>query len=352
MIVQEIFTVAGKTYVDDDIIFCRHLVFATPGESSLVIVPKKGALPGAQRMLKIVTDDINSVLAAGVAKITYNLDGDITVPLLDNGLDPETPPLPVIPPSPSKSGVKGNPDFWQGPIPPADTATPNFWLPDLIGGSYPKAEDGGDGKAGGKGGKGVKGVNGSTLEIWVKQIIGDVQIDLRGQSGGGGGQGGNGQFGGEGQNGSTAVLGSDPNWLGVPNIICKQGPGLGGDGGRGGNAGCGGDGGDGGNGGNLKVFYVTGADLSKLHSKLQKGVGGSPGPAGTQGKGGKQGSPGVNISPCLTALSSQDGSNGDPCRQDTGKEGGGISLNGKDGKDGQYITYVVTSLPHVSSLWP
>jgi hypothetical protein len=98
MIVQEIFTVIGKTYVDDDIIFCRHLVFTTPGECSLVILPKKGAPPGAQRMLKIVTDEINSVLAAGVAEITYNLDNDITVPLLDNGLDPETPPLPVIQP--------------------------------------------------------------------------------------------------------------------------------------------------------------------------------------------------------------------------------------------------------------
>jgi hypothetical protein len=352
MIVQEIFTVIGKTYVDDDIIFCRHLVFTTPGECSLVILPKKGALPGAQRMLKIVTDEINSVLAPGVAEITYNLDGDITVPLLDNGLDPETPPLPVIPPSPSKTGAKGGPDFWQGPIPPADTATPNFWLPDPIGGSYPKAEDGGDGKAGGKGGKGVKGVNGPTLEIWVKQINGDVEIDLKGQQGGDGGQGGNGQFGGKGQNGALAVSAIDSNWLGVPTSVCKEGPGLGGTGGRGGNAGCGGDGGDGGNGGNLKVFFVAGADLTKLHRNLQKGVGGSPGHPGTEGKGGPAGTPGVNITPCLPALSSQDGPGGDPCRQGDAGEKGGISQSGKDGKDGQYITYQVTSLPHVSSLWP
>ncbi len=33
------------------------------------------------------------------------------------------------------------------------------------------------------------------VEIWLKQIDGDLTIDLRGQTGGKGGKGGNGQFG-------------------------------------------------------------------------------------------------------------------------------------------------------------
>src|SRR5438552_18660445 len=120
MIVQDIFAVSGKTNVDDDIIFCRRLQFLTPLESRLVIVPKKGALPGAQRMLKIVADVVDATTAPGVAEITYNLDGDVTLPLVENGLDPETPPLPTLP---LTTGAKGGPDLWQGPLLPA---SPNF----------------------------------------------------------------------------------------------------------------------------------------------------------------------------------------------------------------------------------
>src|SRR5579859_5381599 len=147
MIVQEIFTVSGKTYVDDDIIFTRRLQFLTTGEATLVIIPKKGAPPGAQRMLKIVADVVDASTAPGVAEITYNLDGDITLPLVDNGLDPETPPLVS---NIQKVGAKGKPDFNQGPLPPvlpSDVATPNFdplldplhWV-----GAFPKATAGGD----------------------------------------------------------------------------------------------------------------------------------------------------------------------------------------------------------------
>jgi hypothetical protein len=346
MIVTQVYTVTGKTYVDDDIIFCRHLVFATPGECRLVIIPKKGALPGAQRVLKIVTDDVNSVLAGGVAEITYNLDGDITVPLIENGLDPETPPLPTLP---SKTGAKGSPDFLLGPL---DPASPNF-VPIIDIGAFPKATAGGDGKDGGKGGKGVKGGRGPILEIWTKQIIGDVEIDLRGQGGGDGGQGGAGQYGGAGQTGSTGVAGVDSNWLGVPSAVCKQPPGMGGDGGRGGNAGCGGDGGDGGDGGVFKVFFLAGADLTKFHRELQGGKGGNPGPAGNPpGKGGKAGPNGINIAQCTSPLGAQDGPDGSPCRQDTDSGKGGISQPGTDGKDGQYYQYQITAIPHVPALWP
>src|SRR5712664_2949155 len=183
MIVTPLYTVSGKNYVDDDIIFTRRLQFVTTGEATLVIIPKKGALPGAQRVLKIVADVVDATTAPGVAEITYNLDGAVTLPLIDNGLDPETPPLPTLP---SKTGAKGSPDFLLGPLQPA---SPNF-IPIVDIGAFPKATAGGDGADGGKGGKGVNGVRAPILEIWTKQILGDIEIDLRGQGGGDGGQGG------------------------------------------------------------------------------------------------------------------------------------------------------------------
>ncbi len=352
MRVQEIFTVTGKVYVDDDIIFTRRLVFINAGEAKLVIVPKKGAPPGAQRMLKIVADTVDAQAASGVAEITYNLDGDLTAPLIDNGLDPETPPLPS---TINFTGAKGSPDYNQGPIPPvlpSDIASPNFdpildplhWV-----GAYPKATAGGDGGNGGKGGKGRKGGNAPILEIWTKEILGDIEIDLRGQQAGDGGQGGNGQIGGNGQSGSAGVVGVDSNWLGVPSAVCTQPPGMGGDGGRGGNAGCGGDGGDGGNGGVFKVFYVAGADLTKFHRELQGGKGGNAGPPGKPGHGGKGGPNGLNLAQCPSPLASQDGPDGEMCRQD--KEGG-IAQDGNNGNDGQYYQYQISALPHVPSLFP
>ncbi|MDA4117335.1 MAG: hypothetical protein OK455_03220 [Thaumarchaeota archaeon] len=344
MIEQLVFTVTGKTYVDDDLIFTSRLEFVTTGEATLVILPKKGAPPGAQRMLKIVADVVDASLAPGVAEITYNLDGDITLPLIDNGLDPETPPLIS---NIGKTGGKGNPDFFLGPLNPA---SPNF--PPLIDtGAFPKATAGGDGAAGGKGGTGVMGGNAPILEIWTKKIVGDIEIDLRGQRGGDGGQGGAGQFGGQGQVGSPGVVGADSNWIGIPSVVCKQAPGMGGDGGRGGNAGCGGDGGDGGNGGVLKVFFVAGADLTKLHPELQGGKGGQVGPTGAVGKGGGAGANGLDLAQCTSPLGAQNGPDGSPCRQDTGKEGGGISKPGVDGKDGQYYQYQVTTLPHVPGIY-
>lgn len=358
MIVTQVFNVSGKTTVDDDIIFCRHLWFTNPAESKLVIIPKKGAKPGALRMLKIVANDINAVAAAGHAEITWNLDNDLTAPLVENGLDPETPlsvaPLPL---QPSKVGTNGSPDF-PAPIIPCPLKDPNIASPNFcpfpvdLAGMYPKATNGGDGKAGGRGGKGVSGLNAPVLEIWTNGIAGDIEIDLRGQSGGQGGDGGKGQFGGRGQDGAAAVPGTDTNWLGIPSLACKEPAGLGGDGGRGGNAGCGGDGGDGGNGGVLKVFYTTGVNLSLLHPELTRGFGGNPGNPGKPGKGGAPGNPGINLPPCpATTLSSQQGEDGEFCRQgDAGK--GGISQKGLDGKDGQYWPYQVVDLPHVPSLWP
>ena len=54
MIKRFIFTVTGNTDVDDDVIFCNRLVFVGV-HPQLVIRPKKDALPGAQRLLKIVS---------------------------------------------------------------------------------------------------------------------------------------------------------------------------------------------------------------------------------------------------------------------------------------------------------
>jgi hypothetical protein len=349
MIVQQIFTVLGNTDVDDDVIFCRRLEFMAPG-AQLVIKPKKGAPPGAQRILKIVANVINTTLAGGSGEITYNLDGDYfpiyELPAGDSGLDPETQ---------AKPGDDGAPSYNQGPIPPVDVASPNFdpildplhWV-----GNYPKAANGGDGKPGGRGGKGVNGANAPIVEIWTTEIDGKLVLDLRGQQGGVGGKGGNGQLGGNGQMGSTGVPGTDETWLGIPNPVCKQGPGLGGDGGKGGNAGCGGDGGDGGNGGTVKLFYTSGVNLANVTTNLTKGKGGQPGTPGNPGKGGKAGPAGINVPPCVPALDSENGSDGTPCYAVTGEKRDGVARPGADGVDGKYNTYQVQAIPQIPSLWP
>ena len=358
MIAQPLVVVTGKYYVDDDIIFCDRLQFVGPAECTLVILPKKGtasgevAPPGPRRLLKIVAGTVDASLSAGKAKISYNLDNDITVPLLDNGLDPETPPLPVVPPSPGKGGGDGSPNFSLGPLPPASIASPSFdpiLDPLHYIGSYPKAISGGDGAPGGKGGKGVNGMNGPVLEIWTTQILGNVAIDLRGQPGGDGGHGGNGQGGGNGQMGAAGATGTDTTWLGVPNLTCKQGPGLGGDGGRGGNAGCGGDGGDGGKGGVVNLFYTSGVNPASLSVQVNGGKGGQVGTPGSPGKGGKSGPPGVNVPPCIPALTSQDGPDGNSCRSSEGKQGG-VSQPGTDGQDGAYHQTSVQAIPKVPGL--
>lgn len=343
MIVTPVLIVTGYMRVDDDAIFTRRLQFV--GLSKLVIVPKKDADPSAPRVLKIVADTIDTSLATG-AEITYDLDTSDLIPPTpltgDMGLDPETK---------AKNGVDGTPNYSHGIgglLP--DTADPNY--DPLLGpeGDYPKAENGGDGQPGGRGGKGVRGMNGPILEIWTKEILGNgLTIDLRGQNGGDGGKGGNGQYGGKGQKGSTAVPGTGETWLGVPTARCVRGPGMGGDGGKGGNAGCGGDGGDGGNGGVVKLFYTAGVDRSKISSMLQRGMGGAPGSAGTAGKGGKAGPPGLNLPPCVQALSSSDGADGLSCPSE--KEGG-IAQRGQDGKDGAFFEYLVTEIPQIPGLWP
>jgi hypothetical protein len=345
MIVTQVFIVTGNTDVDDDIIFCRRLEFVGP-QAQLVIKPKKGAPLGAPRILKIVTDVISMALSGGVGEITYNLDGDylpnIQLPLGNSGLDPETP---------AKNGEDGIPNYSHGPIPLPDIASPHFDIFDVTkSGSFPKATNGGHGAGGGRGAKGVNGVNAPILEIWVKQIDGDLNIDLRGQQGGKGGKGGNGQFGGNGQIGSPGVPGTEESWIGVPNPVCKQAPGLGGDGGKGGNAGCGGDGGDGSNGGTAKIFYTAGVNLAKIHPQLQKGIGGPTGDGGLPGKGGEAGPPSwPNLPPCLTALNSQNGSDGSRCVSE-GRSS--VAQPGADGKDGQYITYSVINIPQMPGLWP
>ena len=348
MITTEIFTVQGNTDVDDDIIFCRRLVFIGPS-AQLVIKPKKNAPPGAPRILKIVANVIDSTLAGGSGEITYNLDGDpfpaIELPIGDSGIDPETQ---------AKTGDDGKPSFYQGPILP-DTASPDFNpISDALNfGNYPKATNGGDAAAGGRGNKGVNGVNAPIVEIWTTEIDGKLVLDLRGQQGGIGGNGGNGQFGGNGQNGSAATEGTDTTWLGVPNPICKQGPGLAGDGGRGGNAGCGGDGGDGGNGGTAKLFYTSAVNLANVTPNLQKGKGGQPGKQGNPGKGGKAGTPGSTLlaPTCVAALKSVDGADGASCAREGDKESG-ISQPGADGLDGQYFKYSVKAIPQMPGLFP
>ncbi len=359
MIKQLIFTVSTNTDVDDDVIFCNRLVFVGP-HPQLVIRPKKGALPGAQRLLKIVAETIDTQLASD-PEITYNLADDFyyvepvpggpetqvpvsELPVGNTGLDPETPATP---------GRKGISDFEHFPLPPdfpLYLASPNFDPAlDLLHyiGAYPKALDGGDGKPGARGEKGVDGSNAPILEIWTKEIVGNnLTIDLRGQEGGHGGKGGIGQYGGNGQAGSIGVPTIEVDWLGAE-TICKQGPGLGGDGGRGGDAGCGGDGGHGGNGGVVKLFYVNGVVLTKLTPPMiEKGKGGKSGPAGTPGKGGKSGPAGANVPPCTPALSSSGGPEGNDCPRSE-RHQGGIAQDGDDGLDGYFVKYKVTNIPKI-----
>jgi hypothetical protein len=359
MIKQFIFTVTANTDVDDDVIFCNRLVFVGL-HPQLVIRPKKGAPPGAQRLLKIVADTIDTQ-GASDPEITYNLADDFTyiepvpggpetqVPVLelpvgDCGLDPETQATP---------GRKGISDFEHFPLPP-DVASPNFQNPldpsTLLPGAYPKARDGGDGKPGARGKEGVNGINAPILEIWTKEIVGNkLTLDLRGQKGGQGGKGAIGQNGGNGELGSAYVPGTDSNWLGVPSVICVQGPGLGGDGGRGGDAGCGGDGGNGGNGGVVKVFYVSGVDLTKFVPMIEKGKGGNAGPAGSPGKGGNAGPAGFSLAPCTPALSSSGGPDGNNCPRGEGRQGG-VARDGDDGLDGYVVMNMVTDIPRISWL--
>ena len=345
MIVELLSLVTGKRLIDDDVLFTHRLQFLPGVEApKIVIVPKKDAPLGAQRVLKIVADTIDT--GSGLnAQITYNLDGDFTLPIVDTGLDPVTK---------AKNGDKGSPDYSPslGGLIPADTALPNYSILDPLHfiGNYPKANSGGDGESGGKGGSGAKGMDAPVLEIWTKEILGDgLTIDLRGQEGGDGGQGGTGQRGGDGQGGSAAVEGTDENWLGVPNIICAQRPGMGGDGGRGGNAGCGGDGGNGGNGGVFKLFYTSGVAVAKFTPMMQGGDGGIIGSPGAPGSGGQGGPPGLNILSCSATASSVNGSDGLYCRS---QNEGGISKRGTDGTDGYQFSHEVAAIPKIPGLFP
>lgn len=341
MIVQHTYIVTGKKSIDDDILFCRNLMFPL-GESKLVIVPKKKAEEGEQRVLKIIADKIYTG-QDGDAEITYNLDGDMTFPLVNTGLDPETK---------AKDGRTGNPNFRHGVLP--DRASPHFdavtdplhWT-----GVYPKAKDGGDGKHGGKGNNGREGQNAPIVEVWVNQIHGKgLLFDLRGQKGGDGGKGGNGQYGGNGQKGSDSVVGTEASWTGIPITVCKQRAGMGGDGGRGGDAGCGGDGGGGGNGGLVKIFYTSTAasGLSILSYALEGGKGGKGGESGIAGKGGKAGPNGINLAECVPPLKAKDGSDGSTCQYLEESP----ARDGEDGSDGYYRTYQIERIPELPGLWP
>lgn len=338
MINTPIVNVLGNYDVTDDVIFCDLLQF-TGLSPQLVIRPMPGAKPGAPRLLKIVASVINTTGSTG-ATITYNQDNNFELPAGN------TPSF-ADPTTAAKKGDAGNPNFDQGPLPPASVASPNFnIILDPLGyvGPYPKGANGGDGAPGGRGGDGNQGLNGPMLEIWTTRIIGSLTLDLRGQQGGDGGNGGNGQFGGAGQGGSVAVPGTDTSWTGVPYLVCNQQAGLGGDGGRGGNAGCGGSGGNGGNGGSLKIFYTSGVTLASFTPLLTGGAGGSPGLPGKPGKGGAAGTPGVNVPPCLPPQASQDGPGGDACSSEN-KRGGAISQQGVAGTSGTYKSYPINKLP-------
>ena len=380
MIVTPIFTVLGVVTIDEDVLFCQSLTFLG-ADSKLVIVPKKNAAPGAQRMLKIVANTVDTTLCSN-AKITYNLDGDITNPgpIGPSGLDPETTPpkakegssyiqdpldvrcfinpADILSPQDLLDRIKpeckwGDKSYNNSLDPSTNYPNPNLFTLDAPG-EYPRAADGGNGLPGGPGTNGNKGQDGPILEIWVERIAGPgLIIDLRGQQGGEGGDGGTGQHGGNGQKGSTSVSEYGETWAGIPEpySVCKQQPGRGGDGGKGGNAGIPGRGGDGGTGGTLKVLYTATAlpGLPTWTVLTHGGLGGAMGKPGLPGEGGQGGPPGdnqlipgTNVSPCLPSIGGDDGDTGDPYHP---KDNDG---KGKDGGDGLFITDQVPAIPKIN----
>jgi hypothetical protein len=98
----------------------------------------------------------------------------------------------------------------------------------------------------------------------------------------------------------------------------------------------------------VKLFYTAGVDVSKLNKLLQGGKGGLGGSPGTPGQGGKSGPPGANLPPCLPALSSLDGQNGNACYR--GKEGG-LVKDGEDGVNGYSFNRLVADIPQLPGLW-
>lgn len=142
---------------------------------------------------------------------------------------------------------------------------------------------------------GQKGAAAGQIVIEVGgDVLGDLQIDARGQNGG---KGGSGQDGGRGGDGEQGARGTPDKKLGVV-VGCKAGGGQGGNGGPGGPAGRGGGGGEGGSGGTVVLALQSDALATHFKTNVAGGMGGSPGSNGTPGTGGDFGYGGRGAAGC------------------------------------------------------
>lgn len=157
------------------------------------------------------------------------------------------------------------------------------------------------GAAGAAGEPGYKGLPGheqaQPIFLYAANLIGKLQVDGNGQTGGVGGTGQRGQDGGQGGQGKSAEANGSKLWF-------NKGPSRGRSGGRGGVGGAGGEGGDGGGGADVNVYFgkhlvrgeqgqLMDADeadcVSVCAAPGQGGAGGAPGPNGSGGAGGAGG---------------------------------------------------------------
>lgn len=186
---------------------------------------------------------------------------------------------------------------------------------------------------------GFRGEDAPEVELWVLEMEGSPQFDLRGQDGWPGGRGQDGGNGGQGANGwpeeYTYFLGKH----------CARGAGAGGNGGRGGNGGNGGNGGPGGHGGRLSI-YAPEPVLQRYAAhgfsiSTDGGSGGPGGEAGDPGIGGPGGDLGSHPHNC--AMSSGWRDKGDPGPPGDPGRAGGQGLPGAHYPDAKALRVITVT---------
>ncbi len=165
---------------------------------------------------------------------------------------------------------------------------------------------------------GHRGDDGGEVSLHLTTpLMGDLRINLSGQTGGAGATGAKGAPGAQGPQGRNARNGD----FGT----CRRGPGKGGPGGPGAAGGNGGNGGNGGDGGRLLVTFINVPKPAGLPGEISVagGAGGVPGKGGPGGDGGRGGRGGANAGNCK------------PSENPDGRNRGADGPTGPSGKDGQ-----------------
>ncbi len=161
--------------------------------------------------------------------------------------------------------------------------------------NHPRGQDGEVGPAGLPGAPGDAGKNAGIILISAHEIVGNLIIDGRGQTGGKGGVGGRGGRGGQGGKGQRGTKDQDS---------C--------DGGNGGPGGQGGKGGSSGTGGRGAILILaTNSDRSRFNIKVAGGDGGPPQTLIAKGGLGGDGGPGGEQDHGLIPAADADGSQKD-----------------------------------------